>query len=153
MRAYLLLKLSLFFVLVVNCFAQGQSKYNEKEIEVDADFLLVPISAQSKYREIKITTEDNSVVINEAVMLATGKGQWYAPIDVSRFKGQKLKIAYRNDEFIGEPSFLLGDGLFQHDYSKDVGRPKFHITATNGILGASSGLCYFRGNYYAYCNM
>ncbi|MBE6413154.1 MAG: glycoside hydrolase family 32 protein [Verrucomicrobiaceae bacterium] len=150
MRVYLLLKLLLFFVLAVNCLAQPKSKYNVKEVEVDADFLLIPISAQSNYREIKITAEDESVIMNEAVMLATGKGQWYAPIDVSKYKGQKLKVAYRNDDFIGEPIILLGDGLFQHDYSKDIGRPKFHITATNGILGASSGLCYFNGNYYAY---
>ena len=112
MRAYLLLKLLLFFVLAVNCLAQQKSKYNVKEVEVDADFLLIPISAQSNYREIKITAEDESVIMNEAVMLATGKGQWYAPIDVSKYKGQKLKIAYRNDDFIGEPIILLGDGLF-----------------------------------------
>ncbi|MBO5255750.1 MAG: hypothetical protein J6B07_08020, partial [Opitutales bacterium] len=141
----------LVFVLSVTCFAQDKKDIiNSIEMEVDENFLYLPINNNASYRDVKITTDDGNVIFNETVMLGAGKAKWYAPVDVSKYKGKKIKIEYDTKNFIGEPIILLSSDVFSRDYSTDVGRPKFHITATNGVLGSSSGLFYYDGYYYAF---
>ncbi len=149
--------LSIFISVLLACvsFAQenaqvGAEKFSSIEIDVDVDFLYLPISCESTYRLVRIIDEDGAEVFNEPVMLASGKGQWYAPIDVSAHKGRKLKILYDNSDFIGAPVVITNDAVLSRDYSKDTGRPAYHISATNGVLGASSGLFFFDGKYYAF---
>ena len=141
----------LVFVLSFACFAKDKkNEFNSLEMEVDENFLYLPINNDASYRDVKITTDDGNVIFNEAVMLCAGKAKWYAPVDVSKYKGKKIKVEYQGKNFIGEPIILLSSNVFSRDYSADVGRPKFHITATNGVLGSSSGLFYYKGNYYAF---
>ena len=131
-------------------FAQQKSNTTSIPLDIDADFLYLPISCESDYRLVRIVDENGVEVFSEPVMLASGKGQWFAPVNVSAQKGRKLFVEFDNKGFIGEPIILLSDSVFSRDYSKDKGRPKYHISATNGVLGASSGLFFFEGKYYAY---
>ena len=127
-----------------------KQKLSVYEIEIDADFLYLPVRANADYRMVSIKTADGKTVFEEPVMLDIGKGQWYAPIDVSMYKGQKLSVSFSSENMMGSPNILTSDSIFSRDYSQDRARPKFHISATDGIMGSSSGLFYFKGKYYAY---
>ena len=131
-------------------FAQQKSNTTSIPLDIDADFLYLPISCEANYRLVRVVDENGVEVFCEPVMLASGKGQWFAPINVSSQKGRKLFVEFDNKDFIGEPIILLSDSVFSRDYSKDKGRPRYHISATNGALGSSSGLFFFEGKYYAY---
>ena len=122
----------------------------EIEVEADADFLYLPVSPKSPARPVVIEGQNAKQIYNAPVMLASGKGDWYAPINVSAFKGQKLKIKYPSQSFAGVPTILTSDRCFEGNFAQDPERPKFHIAATNGLLGASSGLFKFNNKYYAY---
>ena len=140
----------LTFILAACCAVAAQkANVVSIEVEADADFMYLPISVSSKGVDLKISKADGAVIFNEPVMLGAGKGDWYAPIDVSAYKNQKLTISYAAGGLVGSPTILTSDRLFMRDFGADRGRPKFHIAATNGVLGASSGLFSFGGKYYA----
>ena len=122
----------------------------EIEVEADADFLYLPVSPKSPARPVLIEGQNAKQIYNAPVMLASGKGEWYAPINVSEFKGQKLKIKYPSQSFAGVPTVLTSDHRFDRNFAQDPERPKFHIAVPNGLLGASSGLFKFNNKYYAY---
>ncbi len=146
--------LFVFFTLFLSVFVFANSNQKQKlsvyDIEIDADFIYLPISPKADYREVEIKTAEGKTIFNEPVMLGIDKGQWYAPIDVSEYKGQTLSVVFSSEGMMGTPNILTSDSIFSRDYSQDRARPKFHVSATDGIMGSSSGLFYFKGEYYAY---
>lgn len=119
-------------------------------VDADADFIYLPIDSAAPYRQVKIADAAGKTLFFEPVMLAEGKGKWYAPVDVSAARGQKLEVSYPNRDMKGVPTILTSDSLFMRDYSADENRPAFHLTAPDGLLGAFGGLFKFNGEYCAY---
>ncbi len=151
MRLFYIFSICIFTIFSNIIFAKAQNdEFTSIPIEIDADFLYLPISIDATYRHVKILDENDVEIFSEPVMLTMGKGQWYAPIDVSAHKGRKLSVLFEKKDFIGEPIILTSDASFSRDYSRDTGRPSYHISATNGILGSSSGLFFYDGKYYAF---
>lgn len=130
--------------------AEQKSAQTFVNVDADADFLYLPIDSAAPYRQVKIADAAGKTLFFEPVMLAEGKGKWYAPVDVSAARGQKLEVSYPNRDMKGTPTILTSDSLFLRDYSADENRPKFHLAASDGLLGAFGGLFTFNGEYCAY---
>ena len=150
MRFFKTILLCVPFLACGGVFAQQNALETSIEIKADADFLFLPVSPSVDNRQVVIRDESGAVLFDEYVMLSVGKGQWFAPVDVSKFRGRKLTVSYPNKNFVGSPAIIASDSVPSPDISDDPKRPAFHITATRGLLGGSSGLFYFRGKYYAY---
>lgn len=149
-RLKTLLLLSLTIVAATVAGQEKKQAMTVQEIEADADFLYLPIDPKAPLRDVCIMDAGGKIIHNMPVMLSSGKGQWFAPFNVSKYKGQKLKVVYPSKELIGTPIILFSDQSFERDWAADVGRPRFHLTATNGLLGSSSGLFKLGDTYYAY---
>ena len=149
-RLKTLLLLSLTIVAATVAGQEKKQAMTVQEIEADADFLYLPIDPKAPLRDVCILDAGGKIIHNTPVMLSSGKGQWFAPFNVSKYKGQKLKVVYPSKGLIGAPIILFSDQSFERDWAADVGRPRFHLTATSGLLGSSSGLFKLGDTYYAY---
>jgi len=123
-----------------------------RQIEITQKLLHFPVKTGGAKRQVKVLDGDKVVRFFE-IELADKDPQWWAPLDVSAWKGKTLTIAVNR---LGEDSQALtsieqSDTLKNSDdlYREKL-RPQFHFSAQRGWLNDPNGLSFFNGEYHLF---
>jgi hypothetical protein len=123
-----------------------------RDVAITQQWLSFPVKNGAKMREVTVSS-GGKIVRRLEMELADADPEWWAPLDVSEWKGQTLTIAAKR---IPEDSRLLeqlrqsgdypgGDKL----YSESL-RPQFHFLRSAGWLNDPNGMAYFNGEYHLF---
>lgn len=129
--------------------SKSPKKFSSFDIEVEKNFLLVPISAKAPYRDFEILDEASNPIGKYNAKLDSTIGDWNAEINVSKYKGRKIKFSYEDDGK-GKPSIKQVDSVPSLDFARDTGRPKYHFTPKYGWLNDPNGLIFFGGKWHMF---
>ena len=129
--------------------AKPVKKFSSFDIEIEKNFLLVPISAKAPYRDFMVLDENSKPIGKYNAKLDSSIGDWNAEINVAKYKGRKLTFSYE-DNGTGKPSVKQVDTVPVLDFAKDVGRPKYHFTPKYGWINDPNGLIYFGGKWHMF---
>ncbi len=119
-------------------------------LKAEKNFLLVPMKAGEENSKFSILGSDGKPILEYVGMLTLGTPDWYASIDISRFKGQNLSFEYTRSVKGLDPKIRQSDEMAYADYSKFRGRSQFHLTPNFGRMGAVIGLAKYGGKWHAF---
>ena len=150
-----MLKIAQFAVIAISILAHSwlyaaAPEIGEVTFKAEKNWLLIPIKANADYSKISIYNAANSTPIGAYdVLLTSGNADWFAELDISAHKGSTLVFKYEKNG-LGSPKIIQSDSPETRDFTKDRGRPKFHLTAKHGWLGETTGMIFFGGKWHVF---
>jgi sucrose-6-phosphate hydrolase SacC (GH32 family) len=123
-----------------------------REITVAAQFLLFPVQAGGKDRKLEVLSGDQ-IVRSFDIALADQTADWWAPLDVSPWRGktltlrvEKLPANSKGLELVEQSDALKGSDNLYHEAL----RPQIHFSARRGWLNDPNGLVFLNGEYHLF---
>ncbi|MFM7249953.1 MAG: glycoside hydrolase family 32 protein [Planctomycetaceae bacterium] len=126
-----------------------------RDIVADRRYLQIPIRNGAAKRVVTLLVDGEPVVRND-VELADGRADWWAPMDVSGWRGRTLSVvvdripedstaleAIRQSDAFVEPG--IGDPLYA-----EALRGQFHFSPRRGWNNDPNGLVFFGGEYHLF---
>lgn len=124
----------------------------QREIEIKDRYLLLPIKDKSRKRVLSIQ-KDGHTIRQMDIELAEGTPDWWAFLDVSAWKGQKLTLLvdrlppdspglrsiYNSDQIPGKVAL----------YEEKL-RPQLHFSSRRGWNNDPNGLVFHKGEYHLF---
>lgn len=124
----------------------------QREFKAEHRFVHLPIKNGAPKRMLTLFVDGQRVVSN-AVELADGKPDWWAPMDVSFWRGRRLTL--RVDKLPESSRALISmehsDELKDaSDLYKEPLRGQFHFSARRGWLNDPNGAVFYNGEYHLF---
>jgi sucrose-6-phosphate hydrolase SacC (GH32 family) len=123
-----------------------------REVPVTQRWLSFPVKGAGKMREVTVSA-GGKIVRRLEMELADAAPDWWAPLDVSEWRGQTLVITAKQ---LPEDSRALerlrqSDGYPEGEslYTEAL-RPRFHFSARRGWLNDPNGMAFFNGEYHLF---
>ena len=128
----------------------------EREILIKKQYLNIPIIENVAKKNLKLATlnVDGEIVQEFRIGYGADKVDWWAFIDVSKYKGKKVVFRLEVNEGVG------AEVLDKIDQSKKIkgwrnlykekGRPQFHFGSKRGWNNDSNGLVYYKGQWHLF---
>lgn len=115
-------------------------------------FLNLPIKNGGPKRKVTLLVEGKPVVVND-IELADDAPDWWVPLDVSAWKGKKLRVQV--DRLESDSKALSGiepsDSLWgAANLYREPLRNRFHFSARRGWLNDPNGLAFYNGEYHLF---
>jgi sucrose-6-phosphate hydrolase SacC (GH32 family) len=124
----------------------------QRDLKITARYLQIPIKNGAPKRVVTLLLDDEVIVRNE-IELADADPDWWAPMDVSAWKGKTLSL--RVDQLSAESAALRS--LSQSDEIKNSDdlyreplRGQFHFSPRRGWNNDPNGMVYFGGEYHLF---
>ena len=131
---------------------KGLQKNVERSIPVTARYLHLPIRNGAPKRVVTLMVDGKPVVRND-IELADGSVDWWAPMDVSAWRGKTLTL--RVDALPADSVAL--SAIEQGDGFKDEGsmyreplRGQFHFSPKRGWNNDPNGMVFYNGEYHLF---
>ena len=123
-----------------------------REIVGEKRLLHFPVKTGAKSRVVTVTV-DGIPVRRFDIELADDKAEWWAPLDVSAWKGKRITVAAevlpvgsKALETLRQSDTLLdGEALYREPL-----RSQFHFSPQRGWMNDPNGLVYFNGEYHLF---
>ena len=142
-------------IYVDNIILSNQKANSDKEFAftIDKRYLVFPVKNDEKDQKVKIDI-DNDFFDAFNLQLPEGAPDFYAFLDLTKYKGKEIKIRLPKleNEFLESANNIrLADEVpgFDSLYQERL-RPRFHYTAQRGWLSDPNGLVYYEGVYHMY---
>ncbi|MBI1324605.1 2,6-beta-D-fructofuranosidase [bacterium] len=123
-----------------------------RELTASDSYLLMPVKNGSPKRKVSVFVDGQEVVRND-IELADGEPDWWAPMEIVRWKGKRLKIVV--DSLPGDSKALAS--IDQSDQFGDETslyheplRGQLHFSPRRGWNNDPNGLVYFGGEYHMF---
>lgn len=164
-------KLLFLFVLSVSvsAAAAAENSSDSPQVSVNADNLMLPLSAMAEYSEVSISDPisgktaakfDALVPDSKLKPAAAGGGAnpaypqngedtWRAPFDISAYKGGAVDVKIAPAS-VNPQKFAQLNSLPSRDFSADRGRPAFHFTTKYGRLDSPAGLLFYKNRWHLF---
>ena len=124
----------------------------ERQLTATARYLHFPIKNGAPKRVVTLLVDGKEIVRND-MELADGAPDWWAPMDVSAWKGAALTL--RVDKLSDESTAL--SSLEQSDVLKDAAdlykeplRGQFHFSPRRGWNNDPNGMVFYNGEYHLF---
>ncbi|MCW1887642.1 glycoside hydrolase family 32 protein [Luteolibacter flavescens] len=131
---------------------KGMISDAERTLVANTQYLNIPIKNGAPKRVVTLFVDGKKVVRND-IELADGAPDWWAPMDVSEWKGKKLTL--RVDK-LHEDSKALS-AIVASNEMKDSGnlyeetqRGQFHFSPKRGWNNDPNGMVYYNGEYHLF---
>ncbi len=131
---------------------KGLQKNVERSIPVGSRYLHLPIRNGAPKRVVTLLVDGKTVVRND-IELADGAPDWWAPMDVSAWKGQTVTL--RVDQLPPDSAAL--SAIDQSDALKDDAslyreplRGQFHFSPKRGWNNDPNGMVFYNGEYHLF---
>ena len=130
----------------------GLVKNAQREFTATARYLHLPIKNGTPTRKVTLLA-DGQVVVRNDIALANDTPDWWAPMDVSAWRGKSLTL--RVDQLPDDSTAL--SSIEQSDTLKDAGalyreplRGQFHFSPKRGWNNDPNGMVFFNGEYHLF---
>lgn len=124
----------------------------KREFVVEKRYLNIPIKNGAKQRVVTLLVDGKPFVRND-IELADGKPDWWAPMDVSAWKGKTVALVV--DKLTEDSAALKqiepSDALKDADklYAEPL-RGQFHFSPKRGWANDPNGMVFFNGEYHLF---
>ena len=124
----------------------------KRAFKVQTRYLNLPIRKGAKKPVVTLLV-DGKVIVRNEIELADARPDWWAPLDVSAWKGQTITLEV---DRLPEDSAALeaiepGDAIKGGaDLYREPLRGQFHFSAKRGWNNDPNGLVYFNGEYHLF---
>ena len=152
------MKKTIFSILValisisLGCNSQKKSTNEDLTIgyQVDSSYILLPVEESAPEVKFKIVSSAKNDQPIFDVHLALNKIDYWVPLDVKKYKGQKLTLAFPGlkESILGISEIKQSD-RFNFDYNETY-RPQFHFTPQYGWMNDPNGMVYLDGEYHLF---
>ena len=152
------MKKTIFSILValisisLGCNSQKKSSSEDLTIgyQVDSSYILLPVEESAPEIKVKIVTPTQNDQSTFDVHLALNQIDYWVPLDVKKYKGQKLTLAFPGlkESILGISEIKQSD-RFNFDYNETY-RPQFHFTPQYGWMNDPNGMVYLDGEYHLF---
>jgi fructan beta-fructosidase len=123
-----------------------------RDIVVKQRWLSFPVKNEAKMREVTVSA-GGRIVRPLEMELADGEPDWWAPLDVSAWRGQTITVAAKKmpedsrvlEQLRQSDEYPAGDNLYSEKQ-----RPQFHFSARRGWLNDPNGMAFFNGEYHLF---
>lgn len=134
---------------------KGTRRDVRRDLAAAARFLRLPIKNGAPKRVVTLLVDGEPVVRND-VELADGVPDWWAPMDVSAWKGKTLSIVVDTlpeestalDAITSSDAFVE-PGIDEPLYAEPL-RGQFHFSPRRGWNNDPNGLVFFKGEYHLF---
>jgi fructan beta-fructosidase len=122
-----------------------------REIVANRRFLFFPVKTGAPKRKLTVTV-DGRAERGFDIELADGPADWWAPLDVSAWRGKTLTIkADKLPDTQALAAIDQGDDLkAAADLYREPLRPQLHFSPRRGWTNDPNGLVYFNGEYHLF---
>jgi fructan beta-fructosidase len=123
-----------------------------RAIAVDQDWLLFPVKNGAKTYRLEVRDGDTLVRWFD-IGLAPDTADWWAPLDVSAWRGKELtlKVPLYPPKDTGFANVKLAKApALGADILHEALRPQFHLSPLLGWNNDPNGLVYFKGEYHVF---
>ena len=152
------MKKSIFSILIalllINSSCISQKKSAGENISVDyqiqSSYLLIPVEEKAPEVKIKVSAPNSTMSVPYDVHLALNQIDYWVPVDVKKWKGQKVTITYLDVKAstLGVNEAKLSDRFdFKYD---ETYRPQFHFSPEHGWMNDPNGMVYLDGEYHLF---
>lgn len=122
------------------------------DVQLNGRYLNLPVKngARKRWMTVSIPGEPSR---RFDIELADGKPDWWAFIDVSRWKGKTghIEVDELREDSKGLSSIAVSNQIKgAKDLYKEKLRPQFHFTARRGWLNDPNGLVFYKGEYHLF---
>ena len=152
------MKKSIFSILIalllINSSCISQKKSAGENISVDyqiqSSYLLIPVEEKAPEVKIKVSAPNSTTAVPYDVRLALNQIDYWVPVDVKKWKGQKVTITYLDVKAstLGVNEAKQSDRFdFKYD---ETYRPQFHFSPEHGWMNDPNGMVYLDGEYHLF---
>ena len=123
-----------------------------REILVQGKYLFFPVKTGAPQRAVTVSVNGAAVRWFD-IELADGQPDWWAPLDVSQWRGQKLSITANKLPPESQALIAIDQGDTLKDAANLYGealRPQLHISARRGWNNDPNGLVFADGTYHLF---
>ena len=144
----------LIALLLINISCNTQKKSSGKNISVDyqieSSFILIPVEETAPEVKINVSAPDSTTEVPYDVHLALNQIDYWIPIDVKQWKGQKVTLTFIDvkESILGIKEAKQSD-KFDFEYNEKY-RPQFHFTPEHGWMNDPNGMVYLDGEYHLF---
>lgn len=124
----------------------------QRQIDITHRYLLFPVKHQARKRVLTVQANSKTVRAMD-IELAEGQPDWWAFLDVSAWKGQKLTLMVDRlpVDSTGLSSIYGSDAIpGQTPLYAEKQRPQLHFSSRRGWLNDPNGLVYHKGEYHLF---
>jgi len=131
---------------------KGMVKNASRTFAATERYLQIPIKNGAPKRVVTLLVDGKEIVRND-IELADDKPDWWAPMDVSAWKGKSLKLivdTLREDSTA--LSSIISSQTFKHSGTlyKESLRGQFHFSPRFGWNNDPNGMVYYNGEYHLF---
>jgi len=152
MKKTILSILVALLAISLGCNSQKKSSSEDLTIgyQVDSSYILLPVEESAPEVKIEVVTPSKSDQLTYDVHLALNKIDYWVPLDVKKYKGQKLVLSFPGlkETILGTNEIKQSD-RFNFDYNETY-RPQFHFTPQYGWMNDPNGMVYLNGEYHLF---
>lgn len=152
------MKKTIFSILValisvsLGCNSQKKSSGENitNDYQVDSSYILLPVEESAPEVKIKVITPAQNEQPVYDVHLALNKIDYWVPLDVKKWKGQKLTLSFigMKDSTFGIKEIKQSD-CFNFEYNEKY-RLQFHFSPEHGWMNDPNGMVYLDGEYHLF---
>jgi len=124
----------------------------KRELVATARWLHFPVKTGAPKREVTVTSKGLSDYRFE-IELADGDADWWAPLDLSRWRGRSITVSVNQlpDGSRALRSLRLSDDIIgKETLYREPLRPQFHFSARRGWNNDPNGLAFYSGEYHLF---
>lgn len=117
--------------------------------DINHKYLLVPVETDGP-ESVIVMEANGSQSPNMYIRVAQAKIDYWVPIDVEKYKGQKVTLTFEHVKKtdVGFSQIKQSDA-FEFDYNEKY-RPSFHFTPQYGWMNDPNGMVYLDGEYHLF---
>ena len=123
-----------------------------KDVVAEQKWLHFPVKTGAKPRVVSVAV-DGTTVRRFDIELADGEPDWWAPLDVSAWKGKSLRVvadvlpegSHAFDKLPQSATFLGNENLYNEEL-----RPQLQFSTQRGWVNDPNGLVFYRGEYHLF---
>ena len=138
--------------LTVGPVTPDQATEATRELVATTRWLHFPVKTGAPKREVTITSKGAADYRFE-IELADGDADWWAPLDLSRWRGGSITVSVNRlpggSRVLG--SLRLSDEIIgKETLYREPLRPQFHFSARRGWNNDPNGLAFYNGEYHLF---
>lgn len=116
------------------------------KIRINKNYMIFPVNTNSTVKKLCFKSDEKSIYKLD-IKLDNLNPDFYAHIDVSRFKGQELELSVSPEMKI---EFRESDEMSIENLYSEPMRPQIHFTPKTGWINDPNGLIYIDGVYHMF---